>query len=100
MKKARFKVYFSASRGLRQGDPLSPYPYIIWAEALTRHTNSLSNANKMLSPKIAPGGQRVGLLQFADDLLFFHHIDDRTLVNLTRTLQLFEEEAGQRVDKS
>lgn len=57
-------------------------------------------AKKMLSPKIAPGEQRVGLLHFADDLLFFLHINDKTLVNLTRNLQLFEEEAGQRINKS
>lgn len=53
----------------------------------------------MLYPKIALGGQRVGLLQFADDLLFFLHINDRTLVNLTQTSQLFEEEACQSINK-
>ncbi|KAJ8650120.1 hypothetical protein MRB53_003143 [Persea americana] len=98
--KIRVKALFSPSRGLRQGDPLSRYLYIICVEALTRHTTSLSNANKMLFPKIAPGGQKVGLLQFADDLLFFLHLNDRHLMNLTKTLQLFEEEAGQRINKS
>lgn len=95
-----YTALFSPSRGLRQGDPLSLYLDIIYADALTHHSTSLNNDNKMLFLKISLGGQRVGLLQFADDLLFFLHLNDSTLVNLSKTLQLFKEEAGQCINKS
>lgn len=53
----------------------------------------------MLFPKIAPLGQRVGLLQFADDLLLFLQINKKTMTTLSKTLLLFEEEAGQCINK-
>lgn len=42
----------------------------------------------------------MGLLQFADDLLFFHQINEKTLVNLTKPLQIFKEEVGQHINKA
>lgn len=96
----RHTASFTPSRGLRQGDPLSPYLYIIYAEALSRYINHLSTTNKMLLPKIAPLGRRVGLLQFADDLLFFLQLNTRTLVHVGKIIQLFEEEAGQCINKT
>lgn len=91
---------FTPGRGLRQRDPLSPYLYILCAKALTQYTYRLSTSNKLLFLKIAQRGQRVGLLQFADDLLLFLQINERTMVNLSETLQVFEDEAGQRINEA
>lgn len=77
-----YTTTFTPQRGLRQGDPMSPYLYIICAEALSKYIKYLSAVNKVLLPMIAPVGRRVGLLQFADDLLFFLQLNTRTLVQL------------------
>lgn len=51
-------------------------------------------------PKIAPNGGRVGLLQFTDDLLFFLCLNAHTILGLHRLLTKFEEEAGQRINRT
>ncbi|KAJ8646846.1 hypothetical protein MRB53_008594 [Persea americana] len=60
----------------------------------------MATTNRMLLPKIAPNGDRVGLLQFADDLLLFLRPNDRTLTNLNQILSMFEEQAGQRINRT
>lgn len=64
--------YFYPSRGIRQGDPLSPYIFIPCMEPLILHPNLLAIKSKnhvgILS---SPGGFRVSNLVFADDCLLF-----------------------------
>lgn len=59
--------------GLRQGDPLSPYSYILCGETLFQMTNAYQRQNLFSIPRIAPRGLHIPLLQFADDILFFIH---------------------------
>lgn len=91
---------FKPGRGLRQGDPLSPYLYILRAEAFTKNATKLASSTRMLFPKIEPNGDRVGLLQFADNLLFFLGPNSQTLPSLNHILSLFEEEARQCINRS
>lgn len=58
-------------QGLRQGDPLSPYTYIICGEALTRMVTALATRRPALFPTIAPRGDRIPILQYVDDVLLF-----------------------------
>ncbi|KAJ8629265.1 hypothetical protein MRB53_022588 [Persea americana] len=81
--------------GFRQGDPLPPYIYILCAETLSKQVDKMAASKRMLFPKIAPNGGRVGLLQFTDDLLLFLCLNAHTILGLHRLLTKFEEEAGQ-----
>lgn len=56
---------------LHQGDPLSPYLYILCAETLARQAAKMAASKRLLFPKIAPNGGQVSVHQFADDLLLF-----------------------------
>ncbi|KAJ8629693.1 hypothetical protein MRB53_023016 [Persea americana] len=60
----------------------------------------MATTNRMLFPKIAPNGDRVGLLQFANDLLLFLRPNDRTLTNHNQLLSMFEEQAGQHINRT
>ncbi|CAL1403188.1 unnamed protein product [Linum trigynum] len=62
--------YFSARKGLRQGDPLSPYLFAVAMEILSCLMNEAVKKNEM---PFHPMCKRLGLthLMFADDLLLF-----------------------------
>lgn len=60
--------FFNSSRGLRQGDPLSPYLFIIVVEALGRGIRHLQTTNQVKGLKINMCPP-VTHSQFADDTL-------------------------------
>ncbi|GFZ21489.1 similar to CYCLIN D3;2 [Actinidia rufa] len=62
--------FFKGKRGLRQGDPLSPYLFVICLEYLSRALGSLrDNPDFNFHPKC--GGLKITHLAFADDLVLF-----------------------------
>ncbi|GFS34515.1 hypothetical protein Acr_00g0034340 [Actinidia rufa] len=62
--------FFKGKRGLRQGDPLSPYLFVLCLEYLSRGLGELQlNADFNFHPKC--GGLKITHLAFADDLVLF-----------------------------
>lgn len=62
---------FHASRGLRQGDPLSPFLYIIGSEILSRLLLRDENRGNLEGIKLGSLGPSFSHLLFADDILIF-----------------------------
>ena len=58
-------------RGLRQGDPLSPFIFILWTEALVSLLNHAENQGKITGMRVARASPLVSHLLFADDSFFF-----------------------------
>lgn len=61
--------WFKSSKGLRQGDPLSPYLFILGTEFLIRSIKSLQRAGKLTGRKYGTEGEELNQLWFADDCL-------------------------------
>ncbi|KAL5722191.1 hypothetical protein ACHQM5_005739 [Ranunculus cassubicifolius] len=67
------KGFFKSFRGLRQGDPLSPFLFIMVTEVLSKMTKLLVDQGELDGFKVSneEGGIVVSHLQFADDTMFF-----------------------------
>ena len=58
-------------RGLTQGDPLSPYLFILCTETLIANIRKEEREKRLTGLKISRGGPAVSHFLFADDSLFF-----------------------------
>ena len=71
--------FFQSSRGLRQGDPLSPALFIIAVEVLSRSLNELMGNPKFDPFSVAQGCPTLTHLAYADDIIIFCNGGKRSL---------------------
>ena len=62
---------FSSTRGIREGDPPSPYLFILCGEVLARLINREVGGRLISGAKLAPGAPSISSLFYADDVLLF-----------------------------
>ena len=86
--------YFQIGRGVRQGDPLSPYLFIICIELLAIAIRSNKNIKG-----IHVGGEEIKLMQFADDLTC-SLTDIPSGLEVFRLLKLFEHISGLKLNNT
>ena len=85
-------------RGLRQGDPLSPYLFILCAEGLSSLIEAAENIGEIHGCKISRGAPIISHLFFADDsFLFFRATGDGSSA-IKRVLLNYEMISGQAVN--
>lgn len=60
---------FTPSRGIRQGDPISPYIFVLCIERLSHGINDAVKRGHWKPIKLSRGGTSLSHLFFADDLI-------------------------------
>ena len=91
-------VPFRLQRGLRQGDPLSPLLFVIAAEALNRLIIKATKASLWEGIRISKESPPLTHLQYADDTIMFCHPDIHSLVNIKKTLIIFQLISGLQIN--
>jgi len=81
-------------RGIRQGDPLSPYIFILCSEVLSGLCQKAQQNGDLLGVRVAKGSPRLKHLLFADDTMFFCKFDVQSCQNLMLILQKYERASG------
>nr|KYP62506.1 LINE-1 reverse transcriptase isogeny [Cajanus cajan] len=89
---------FSPQRGLRQGDPLSPFLYVIVAEGLAGMMRSAVQKNLFTSYEVGAKRVAVNLLQFADDTIFFGEPTISNVITIKSLLRCFELVSGLKIN--
>ncbi|CAL1387678.1 unnamed protein product [Linum trigynum] len=90
--------YFMPSRGLRQGDPLSPLLFVPCTEGFAALLQKVILEQKLEGVKVAPRAPRISHLFFADDSYLLLRGTLQECENLLEELNEYEELSGQRVN--
>ncbi|KAL5557970.1 hypothetical protein UlMin_034181 [Ulmus minor] len=89
---------FGASRGLRQGDPLSPFLFILVADILGRMTDKAVRIGEVKGFKVGREEVVVSHLQFADDTLFLLDPDQINIQKVHTILNFFSICSGLKIN--
>lgn len=89
---------FSPSRGIRQGDPLSPFLFNIVVEGLNILLTRARELNLFKGGVIGANEISVSHLQFADDSIIFCEANWEEVMNIKRVLRCFEMISGLRIN--
>jgi hypothetical protein len=95
--------FFGSSRGVRQGDPLSPFLFVLVMEAFSRMLGAFISRGLISGFTVGarePNQVNVSHLLFADDTLVFCGADESQIRHVGALLVCFEAAAGLKVNMS
>lgn len=90
------KGFFSTSRGLRQGDTLSPFLFTLVSNAFSQILRNGEELNLFKSYRVGKEQIPILHLQYADDTLLFLDGDNNQLRNLLSLIHCFELVSGMK----
>lgn len=92
------KGFFPVSRGLKQGDPLPPFLFIIVGEAFSQMLGAVGKVALITCFSPTPRAPTVSHLQVADDTIIFCEADEDQIKNVKAILQCFDAVLGLKVN--
>lgn len=94
------KSWFKGERGVRQGDPLSPFLFTIVVDVLSRLVSRAVSNGLVKGLSVGSEGILISHLQFADDTILFLEPDAESFVNVLSLLRFFEIASGLKINLS
>jgi len=89
---------FISKKGLRQGDPLPPFLFLIMAEGLAEVSKTTVEKDLVKSLEIGKKSVKVNMFQYVGDTLFFCKANVKIVFNIRVILNYFELASGLKVN--
>jgi hypothetical protein len=90
--------HIKPTRGIRQGDPISPYLFLLCAESLSSLIQQAVNTGVLTGVPTSKRGPRLSHLFFADDSMVFCKANSVKWRRLFRILGTYEAGSGQKLN--
>uniref|UniRef100_A0A803QHZ7 Reverse transcriptase domain-containing protein n=1 Tax=Cannabis sativa TaxID=3483 RepID=A0A803QHZ7_CANSA len=91
---------FNPNRGLRQGDPLSPFLFILCSEVLSKLIGKAEVDKKLKGIRVSRNATAISHLLYADDAIFYCQASEANATCLMEVFEKYEAWYGQRINKS
>ena len=88
---------FNPRSGIRQGDPLSPYIFVLCMEKLSHIISQKRIEGKWKTVQVSKGGPEISHLYFVDDLILFGQATVHQAETMRECLDTFCDLSGQQV---
>lgn len=85
---------FNMTRGVRQGDPLAPFLFLLAAEGLNQVCKEALDKDLVKGVQVGDNKVRLFHLKYADDTIIFTPWDKRNVKNIQLLLKCFEMASG------
>lgn len=95
-----FSETFKPSRGIRQGDPISPYLFLICAEGITSLLKCIGTGYLSRGIRVDIHAPWISHLLFADDCIVFTQAFEEGASRLHNILELYRLGSGQLVNRA
>ncbi|GKF91338.1 putative RNA-directed DNA polymerase, eukaryota, reverse transcriptase zinc-binding domain protein, partial [Tanacetum coccineum] len=89
---------FPINRGLRPGDPLSPFLFLIIMEDLHLALKDAVDAGLICGAKVGDSGLNISHLFYADDVVIISEWNRQDMDNIIRVLQVFYLASGLKLN--
>ena len=87
------------SRGLRQGDPISPYLFLLCAEGLSAMFKKEERKGHLRGIAVCRGAPRISHLLFVDDSIVFCKATREECDRILKVLEDYEGDLGQKINR-
>ena len=86
------------TRGIRQGDPLSPYIFILCSEVLSGLCTAAQRRVTLAGLQVSCRSPKINRLLFADDTMFFAKTNPKSVAALKEVIERYKRESGQAIN--
>lgn len=98
--RGKLRGYINPSRGLRQGDPLSPYLFLLGAEGFSALLSQKARTSRLPGIVICPSTPSINQLLFTDDSLLFAEASTFACQEIEDVISTYGSTSGQKVNFS